>query len=654
MRKIYFLLLSLIIFLLVVINAAFIGKQVSTSSSVAYTIAKSHNLKLEAFTTSLSKLDLAIKNLEDNNASTSNLKAQYIATRLKYKEIEYLVSYLDPEFIEDYINGAPLPGLERNSPSLSVLEPEGFQVMEELIFSEEVFHSKVDLAVYSELLVRNAATMVGYQKNIFITDRQIFEAVRNHLVRIFTLGVTGFDSPAALQSIPEAAVSLNAAHEAFSKYYPLIEKQHKALSDSLAMKFNEGIRYLRDNQDFDSFDRMHFLKNFINPLYKFILKAHLALGIETLYETSPLNMKHSVNLYAEDLFANDLLNPFYYTELLPKNYTDELVNLGRTLFFDPILSSNNQRACASCHNPERAFTDGQKKSLAFDHEGTLTRNAPTLINAVYADRYFYDLRTDVLENQIEHVLVDRKELHTSYLEIFEKLKQSEEYVALFQAAFPEFSNSELIMKHTLSSALSAYVVSLSGFNSPFDRYVRGESAEIDPMVISGFNLFMGKAACGTCHFAPVFNGSVPPLYHESETEVLGVPEIAGAAKPAIDPDLGRYKGVLKEEADIYKHSFKTTTVRNVALTAPYMHNGVFSTLEEVVDFYNKGGGIGLGLDVPNQTLPSAALNLDELEVKQLIAFMHALTDTSSMNIKPAKLPAFTDQKLNARIIGGAY
>ncbi|MDQ3394785.1 MAG: cytochrome C peroxidase, partial [Bacteroidota bacterium] len=157
-----------------------------------------------------------------------------------------------------------------------------------------------------------------------------------------------------------------------------------------------------------------------------------------------------------------------------------------------------------------------------------------------------------------------------------------------------------------------------------------------------------------CHFAPVFNGLVPPHYKETESEVLGVPASASKVNPEIDADLGRYKGILKEEAHIYKHSFKTTTVRNVELTAPYMHNGVFQTLEEVVDFYDNGGGIGLELDVPNQTLPSSPLGLTDLEKKQLVLFMISLTDTTGMAVKPERLPVFSENKLNDRIIGGTY
>mgnify|MGYP000565803691 FL=1 len=131
---------------------------------------------------------------------------------------------------------------------------------------------------------------------------------------------------------------------------------------------------------------------------------------------------------------------------------------------------------------------------------------------------------------------------------------------------------------------------------------------------------MGKALCSTCHFAPVFNGTVPPNYLDTEMEAIGTPNLA---QNGLSEDLGRYYSFKTEER---KHFFKTPTIRNIAKTSPYMHNGVFKTLEEVVDFYNKGGGVGLGFDLPNQTLPFDNLELTDQEIKDIVSFMETLTD----------------------------
>ena len=144
--------------------------------------------------------------------------------------------------------------------------------------------------------------------------------------------------------------------------------------------------------------------------------------------------------------------------------------------------------------------------------------------------------------------------------------------------------------------------------------------------INGFNLFMGKAKCATCHYMPLFNGTLPPKFIRIESEVIGVPRYAKSME--VDTDMGRYNLV---RIDDYKHSFKITTVRNAAQTAPYMHNGVFTTLEQVVDFYNKGGGAGMGLKVDNQTLAADKLNLSPEECGELVAFIKSL---DSKNITP--------------------
>lgn len=141
--------------------------------------------------------------------------------------------------------------------------------------------------------------------------------------------------------------------------------------------------------------------------------------------------------------------------------------------------------------------------------------------------------------------------------------------------------------------------------------------------IEGFNLFTGKAACATCHFPPTFNGTVPPKFKETEFENLGITKTTNFKHPVLDEDPGMYYPYEVEER---RGFFKTSTVRNIALTAPYMHNGAFNTLEEVLEFYNLGGGQGIGLNVPYQTLPPDTLELTDIEVNSIIAFMQTLTD----------------------------
>jgi cytochrome c peroxidase len=229
-----------------------------------------------------------------------------------------------------------------------------------------------------------------------------------------------------------------------------------------------------------------------------------------------------------------------------------------------------------------------------------------------------------------------------------------EYQDAFKNAFPEYKQNSL-NSQTIQYAISSYVSSLSALNSPFDKYVRGESKQIPTNIKNGFNLFMGKAACGTCHFAPTFNGTVPPLYLESESEVLGVPENPYIKLLKLDPDRGRAIATMREGTPFYEHSFKTPTVRNVSFTAPYMHNGAYKTLDDVMDFYNNGGGKGMGLEVPYQTLSKDSLHLNKQETSDIIAFMQSLADTIGLTSVPKRLPVFEgNEVLNKRKVGGEY
>jgi cytochrome c peroxidase len=173
--------------------------------------------------------------------------------------------------------------------------------------------------------------------------------------------------------------------------------------------------------------------------------------------------------------------------------------------------------------------------------------------------------------------------------------------------------------------------------------------------VRGFNIFAGSGKCATCHFAPTFSGLVPPDFHESESEVLGVP-LADEDKATLDPDLGRFNhAVINQNAPHYKYAFKTPTVRNIEYTAPYMHNGVFKTLDDVMIFYNRGGGANIGIDLPNRTLSDTPLRLPPDERNDVIAFLNSLSDTTGLTTPPRRLPKIgSDKALNDRIIGGRY
>lgn len=586
------------------------------------------------------------------SSSLDQLKKDYINLRISYKNIQSFLEYYSPQAAGDFLNGPPVPKLERNTAVMTLLEPKGIQVLDEILYGDDPLKHRKEIIEETDYLLKKFNDVKEFQLGIKMQDRHFFEAARFEIVRILTLGISGFDTPSSQLSFIDLDASLLTLSRQYDYYEDMFKKEKKTIFKETQKLLKDAIDYSDKHKDFDSFDRFEFIVDYLNPIYGKLLESQLALGIETIYEVQ--QNKYSTNYLAKNIFADDFLNPYFYTELLESKDSDKLRNLGMKLFFDPALSEDNKRACASCHDPKLAFTDGYAKSMAFGKEGTVQRNAPTLINSVFAARYFYDMRVENLENQFEHVVTNDKEFHTDFPRIIEKLNGSKEYKKMFKECFPEYKKKP-ISRHTIDFALASYVLSLRSFNSPFDQYIRGEKRNIPNSVRNGFNVFMGKGKCATCHFPPTFAGLIPPYFEESESEVLGVPISPDTLKTRLDPDLGRRTGLIKERSNHFNNSFKIMTVRNIEHTAPYMHNGVYNTLEEVIDFYNRGGGIGLGFDMENQTLPSDPLNLTDLEIKDLVAFMNSLTDTSFYDHKPESLPKFDKQpELNDRPIGGSY
>lgn len=550
------------------------------------------------------------KKFELQDVEIKELRDHFLETRKNYKALEFLFEYFFPGFVEEHINGAPLLKSKRHSTGSYVVPPQGFQVLDELIFSENPFECIQNINLVIGELQNQISPLCKALKSTEISQLQMAEAMRIQIIRLFTLGLTGFDTPGSLNAIPDA-ISVFESLEVSTEF--LNSESHAEEILSLCKK---SLIYLKQDQDFEKFDRLYFLMNFLNPLFERLTEDAKSYK---LWSKSPLNPN------AKNLFDPNLLDPYYYTELKREEDSEELRQLGKLLFNDKRLSESGKISCASCHNPKLAFTDGKVKSLSNNGRSTVLRNSPSLLNSVYADRYFYDLRAFSLEQQAEHVIFNSKEYNTAYDEIIFKLKNIKSY----DKSFKEVKNAK-INREYFSKALASYVLSLQSFNSPFDKFVRKESLEIDPKAIVGFNLFMGKAACGTCHFAPNFSGLVPPQYMKNESEILGVLNKPFGFNRSIDEDRGRIANEIHSENSwIFEKSFKTVTVRNVELTAPYFHNGAFSSLEEVLDFYNHGGGNGIGLEIRNQTLAADSLKLNSQEKEALIHFMNSLTDNSS-------------------------
>ncbi len=240
---------------------------------------------------------------------------------------------------------------------------------------------------------------------------------------------------------------------------------------------------------------------------------------------------------------------------------------------------------------------------------------------------FSDLRTTFLEDQVTEVVENVDEMHAKLSDVAGTLRSDTSLVQKFRASFASSTSSadSLVTSARIRSALAAYMRSLTRLNAPIDRALRGDATAISQDARRGFNVFVGKGKCATCHFLPLTNGTVPPMFQKSDVEVIGVPARADTADAVIDADVGRYR--ISRSAP-HRFAFRTPTLRNVALTAPYMHNGAYRSLESVIDFYNRGGGVGVGVGIEHQTLPSDPLKLTSLEVRALVALLQALTDTT--------------------------
>ena len=618
--------------------------------------AKALDAAREKYAASLMHMEAAISEL-NTCASRDGLSHQiecrnsYLELRSAYKQVEVLLDYLDHESVSMFFNGAPLLTLEQKVPEIVVLEPEGLQVIDEVIFLSEEESVQEDLHELTELLTTRYKVLKATQRPNAVQHHHVWNGMRVSLVRLFTLGLTGFDTPGSLRAINDAYVTMNTLREYYGFYEHIVTERDHELAAELNNLFAGAIGQLQMSDDFNSFDRLSYLTRYINPLFGRLLEAQHILGVALPHEV--VESSAAIDLRATNLFSPGLFNKGYYTGMEWEKVPDEKIDLGRMLFFDPVLSSSLNMSCASCHQPDKAFTDGAVKSVSANKGTTVKRNSPTLVNCVYTERFFLDMREDHLERQVKHVVMDSLEFNTDFIEIVDRLEGSEEYKAVFAKAYPDTKYQ--LSKWSVSDALATYVASLTSFESPVDKYIRGEETRLSEEAYRGFNVFMGKGACGTCHFAPTFNGNVPPFYQHSESEVLGVPSTPDTIGAIIDPDPGRIaSGRPTDGSEIYYHAFKTTTVRNAALTAPYMHNGVYETLEEVIDFYNRGGGAGMGIDVPNQTLPDAPLELTKREVGDLVAFMEALTDTTGLKVMPSSLPKFErNPQWNKRPVGGS-
>ena len=555
-------------------------------------------------------LDNSIQHLSEiksNGLDDPSNKEIFKKARQEWKKAEPFTAYLNPA-VGHRVNGPALPVfLEDNSRFMPAV---GLQKIEESVYDREVTEQE-----FQEELKVTLGLMRNLQKNIDkreLTTERFFIATQQQLLRILSHSITGFDTPVSHLGIEEAAISLIALNEVYVlTLQKIIQQKDIDLDKRFQQKLISSANYLEEHTDFETFDRYEFTREYLNDITSLWLQIRNTSGLWESTVNQPFNFD------APTFFEEDSFKPEYFMQNVNRKNSGMKIALGEKLFFEKKLSKNGRMACATCHLPEKAYADGL--TFSKDNQGMeLSRNTPTLINSVYQRGFFWDGRSEGLIEQISSVFTNKKEFDTGVHEFSEEILQDSTYQEMIQQTFGGIprGNTELI------KALSAYISTLNGMNSKFDRNIAGKENTFTEQEKRGFNLFAGKALCATCHFLPLTNGTVPPFYTETEKEIIGVPETAANNK--LDDDTGFYWSYRVEE---HKGMFKTPGVRNIALSAPYMHNGVYTNLEQVIDFYNKGGGAGLGFDLPHQTLPFDNLELNEDEQAALVAYLKTLTDT---------------------------
>ena len=329
------------------------------------------------------------------------------------------------------------------------------------------------------------------------------------------------------------------------------------------------------------------------------------------------------------------LEPFKSVPVPAQNLqTPEKIELGKKLFFDRRLSGDGTMSCATCHNPEQAYTDGLEISLNYPTTRNW-RNSPTLINVAYQKSLFHDGRARTLEDQALFPMMSAFEMNRNLDFVEEVIRSVPEYVEEFKKVFGDGDTS----RERIAMAIAAFERTLVSISPPLDRYLKGDKKALSVEAKNGYDIFTGKGKCADCHDGVSLS--------DNRFHALNVPENAAQEKDPrvaatrrfvakvyhyedfrnLKEDPGRYL-ITKDKKD-WK-AFRTPTLWEISRTGPYMHNGIFRTLDEVIEFFDQGGGKG------NTALKPLKLSLKEK--KQLKTFLAEALTGEEITIKYPKVP----------------
>ncbi|MDH5458293.1 MAG: cytochrome-c peroxidase [Nitrospinota bacterium] len=350
----------------------------------------------------------------------------------------------------------------------------------------------------------------------------------------------------------------------------------------------------------------------MKPVYYFALCAAFLFACSGEKEQPAESKTDTATVEAEDTSFYQPLPTGIYPQ--DNSWSQEKEDLGKLLYFDPRLSGDNSISCASCHHPDKGWSDGQPRAIGFGGK-ELGRHSPTVINSGYFEVQFWDGRAPTLEEQAKGPIQAAGEMNQNAEELIEELGAIPEYRERFSKVF---GDSGLTFDN-IAKAIATFERSVVSTNSAYDKYMQGDGNAMTPAAVNGMKLFFGKGKCSICHNGPAFTDS---SFHN-----IGVKQHG-----PLTEDLGRFN-ISKDEFD--KGAFKTPGLRSISQSAPYMHDGSEATLKDVVEFYNRGGDVA-----KNRTSLITPLQLSEQEVLEMVEFLKAL-DGEPINATIPKLPPMT-------------
>lgn len=619
----------------------------NNNSSELY--AQLYKEKINQYQSQQNQLAKAIETADLHNPETLlSLKVHIERCRKQLKGLDFWLRYLEPTQYKS-ING-PLP---------VEWETEVFEKFEKPYKREGAGLTLAYLSLEEPTIDKDSLSLLMH-KSLQATEVYKADSITKHLDtyhhfylcnRLFLLNLaaiytTGFECPDTSLVIPELQSMLTEVNNIYGSFNESFPEQ--ALPSHYMERYHQTIEYVRQQpKTYSHFDHFNFIKNHVNPLFvlnqKLILEHHVVSKSNLDYALN----KRSTSIFDKSLYHGQNAKGIFH-RVKDEAVLAEIDRLGKLLFYDPLLSGNNQRSCASCHQPTEYFTDTNgRTALQFDRLHTLERNTPSLINVGFNHLIMLDGEHITLQNQTKAVITNPTEMGSTEKEVLEKILSCKDYQQGFKKLLQHTPQEPEITLEHLSSAITHYYSKFSNYYAPFDDAMDRKGI-IEASAQRGFNLFMSKAQCATCHFVPQFNGVKPP-YVGSEFEVLGVP--SDPSFTMLSPDLGRYK--VNPATETHR-AFRTGSIRNAQHTQPYMHNGSFADLSTLIDFYDGGGGAGRGLAIDNQTLSADSLHLSIQEKADLIAFIHSLDEKIVFEKPPIALPLSKSSVFNQRKVGGDY